>query len=145
MPRPRSRRRATRSTSSRSRATATRSTAGTRKARRSRSTTTRRRSSRSRARSRSKSVPQTRVREGVPDGRILVWGAAVRFLHWTLAALVVFDFVVDDGGPVHRAVGYVAAGVVVLRLLRAAFAGGEEGLRALKPSVARTVVYLRQG
>jgi cytochrome b len=90
-------------------------------------------------------VPQTRVREGVPDGRILVWGAAVRFLHWTLAALVVFDFVVDDGGPVHRAVGYVAAGVVVLRLLRAAFAGGEEGLRALKPSVARTVVYLRQG
>ena len=90
-------------------------------------------------------MPQPRVRERVPDGRILVWGPAVRFLHWTLAALVVFDFVVDDGGPVHRGVGYVAAVVVVLRLLRAAFAGGEEGLRALKPSVARTFAYLREG
>ena len=67
-------------------------------------------------------MPQPRVRERVPDGRILVWGPAVRFLHWTLAAVV-----------------------VVLRLLRAAFAGGEEGLRALKPSVARTFAYLREG
>jgi cytochrome b len=90
-------------------------------------------------------VPAPRVRERGPDGRVLVWGAAIRLLHWTLAALIVFDFVVDDGGPVHRGVGYVAAGVVVLRLLRAVFADREEGLRALKPSVAHTVAYLRAG
>jgi len=90
-------------------------------------------------------VPAPRIDERAPDGRILVWGAAVRLLHWTLAALVVFDFVVDDGGPVHRAIGYVAAGVVVLRLLRAAFADGAEGLRALTPSIAGTLAYLRNG
>lgn len=86
-----------------------------------------------------------RVGERAPDGRVLVWGVAVRLLHWTLAALVVFCFVVDDGGPAHRGVGYVAAAVVGLRLLRAGFAGGEEGLRALKPSLARTLAYLRAG
>ena len=90
-------------------------------------------------------MPAPRIDERAPDGRILVWGAAVRLLHWTLAALVVFDFVVDDGGPVHRAIGYVAAGVVVLRLLRAAFADGAEGLRALTPSIAGTLAYLRNG
>lgn len=90
-------------------------------------------------------MPAPRIDERAPGGLILVWGAAVRLLHWTLAALVVFDFVDDDGGPVHRAIGYVAAGVVVLRLLRAAFADGDEGLRALKPSIAGTLAYLRNG
>ena len=90
-------------------------------------------------------MPAPRIDERAPDGRILVWGAAVRLLHWTLAALVVFDFVDDDGGPTHRAIGYVAAGVVVLRLLRAAFADGAEGLRALTPSIAGTLAYLRNG
>nr|HET7860095.1 cytochrome b/b6 domain-containing protein [Caldimonas sp.] len=83
--------------------------------------------------------------ERARDDRVLVWGAALRLLHWTLAALVVFDFVVDDGGPLHRGIGYVAAGVVALRLLHAAWARGEESLRALKPSFARTLAYLRRG
>ena len=82
------------------------------------------------------------MRERAADGRILVWGVAVRLLHWTLALLVVFDFVVDDGGPVHRVVGYVAAGVVALRLLHAACVVGEGGLCALKPSLVRTLAYI---
>jgi len=90
-------------------------------------------------------VPQARIRERTPDGRIVVWSVVVRLLHWTLATLVIVDFVVDDGGPMHRGIGYVAAAVVVLRLLHAAFAAGEEGLLALKPSFADTLAYLRQG
>jgi len=69
----------------------------------------------------------------------------VRVLHWTLAAVVIFDFVVDDGGPLHRGVGYVAAAVVLLRLVRAAAARGAEGFAALRPSLARTLAYLRRG
>ena len=90
-------------------------------------------------------MPEPRPRERATDGRVLVFGAAVRLLHWTLAAVIVFDFVVDDGGPLHRGIGYVAAGVVVLRLLRAAWARGDEDLRSLKPSLARTLAYLRRG
>ena len=79
------------------------------------------------------------------DGRIPVWDAAVRLFHWTLAGLVVFDLVVDDGDEAHRVVGYVAVAVVVLRLAWAAFSRGEARLGALKPSVGRTVAYLRAG
>jgi cytochrome b len=67
------------------------------------------------------------------------WDAVVRLSHWTLAALVVFDFVYDDGGYAHRLVGYGAAVVVLLRL-------GWAALRrhSLKPSLAETRRYVRQ-
>jgi cytochrome b len=90
-------------------------------------------------------VPDSRSGEPAPDGRILVWGAALRLCHWALAALVMFDFVVDDGGPLHRAIGYVAAAVVALRLVWSAFASGEQRFAALRPSLARTLEYVRQG
>ena len=67
------------------------------------------------------------------------WDAIVRLSHWTLAALVVFDFVYDDGGYTHRMVGYAAAVVVLLRLGWAAVRG-----HSLKPSIAETRVYVRQ-
>ena len=85
-------------------------------------------------------MPDSRFREPTRDGRIAVWDAAVRLLHWALAGLVLFEFVVDDGGPLHRTVGYVAAGAVLLRLVWAAFARDEGRWAALKPSVARTLV-----
>src|SRR6185312_13066151 len=44
---------------------------------------------------------------------LLIWDLLVRLLHWTLAGLVLFDFVYDDGGYVHRMVGYGAAVVVL--------------------------------
>jgi cytochrome b len=66
------------------------------------------------------------------------WDAIVRLLHWTLAALVVFDFVYDDGGYTHRMVGYAAAVVVLLRLSWAAVVRGH----SLKPSIAETRVYV---
>jgi cytochrome b len=42
----------------------------------------------------------------------------VRLLHWLLAGLVLFDYFIDDeGGFLHRTIGYVAVGVVFSRLL----------------------------
>ena len=78
-----------------------------------------------------------------PGDRVLVWDAVVRVLHWSLAATVLFDFVVDDGGHVHRAVGYVAAAIVVLRLLWAALSRGTARWQVLKPSPRATLVYCR--
>jgi cytochrome b len=90
-------------------------------------------------------MADARPREPARQGRIPVWDAAVRLLHWALAALVLFDFIVDDGGLVHRTTGYLAAGVIPLRLAWGAFAGGEASLAALTPSFAGTVAYLRSG
>jgi cytochrome b len=84
-------------------------------------------------------------RETGRDGRVAVWDLAVRLLHWSLAALVLFDFYQDDGGWPHRWIGYAAAGVVVARLSWAVFASGAASVAALKPSLARTLAYLRDG
>jgi cytochrome b len=83
--------------------------------------------------------------EPARDGRIPAWDAAVRFSHWALAGLVLFDFIVDDGGSAHRTVGYAALGVIALRLLWAAFARGGGAIAGLKPSLPKTWVYLRSG
>ena len=80
-----------------------------------------------------------------PVGRVAAWDAAVRLLHWSLAGAVLLDFYVDDGGWLHRAIGYVAVAIVVARLLWAMFARGSAGLAALSPSLRDTVGYLRRG
>ncbi|RQP25200.1 cytochrome b/b6 domain-containing protein [Piscinibacter terrae] len=77
------------------------------------------------------------------DDHVPVWDAAVRVGHWLLAGLVVFNLIAEDGGWWHRALGYIAAGVVVLRLTWALFASGGGGIAALKPSLRETLAYLR--
>jgi cytochrome b len=74
---------------------------------------------------------------------VSVWSVPVRVLHASLAALVLFDLVRDDGGWLHRTIGYAALAIVAARWLWAAFAGGHEGLAMLRPSLAATLSYLR--
>ena len=90
-------------------------------------------------------MPDSLPRETRPDGRVAAWDAAVRLLHWSLAALVLLDFYLDDGGWLHRTLGYAAAGVVGARWLWAMRAGGTAGFATLKPSLRHTLTYLRLG
>lgn len=60
-----------------------------------------------------------------------------------LAGLVIYCLIQDDGGPLHRNAGYAAAGVVFTRLIWAVLAKGHGSLRALKPSAAATLAYVR--
>jgi len=90
-------------------------------------------------------MPDSPSRETGPDGRVPAWDAAVRLLHWSLAALVLLDFWLDDGGWPHRTIGYAAVGVVVARLLWSAVGSGAARLATLKPSLRDTFSYLRRG
>jgi cytochrome b len=90
-------------------------------------------------------MPDSLARETGPDGRVAAWDAAVRLLLWSLAALVLFDFWLDDGGWLHRTIGYAAVGVVVARLLWSAVGSGAARLATLKPSLRDTLSYLRRG
>ena len=75
------------------------------------------------------------------DERVRVWDVVVRLCHWGLATLVVLNLVRDDGDEWHRLAGYVAVGVVALRVLH----HGPGGWRTLKPSLRDTLAYLRGG
>ena len=48
---------------------------------------------------------------------IRVWDLAVRFTHWSVAAIVCYDLFDDSGDQVHRVLGYVAAGLVLFRIV----------------------------
>jgi cytochrome b len=73
-------------------------------------------------------------------GRAPVWDAAVRVLHWALAALVAFNLLRDDGDLVHRVVGYAAVGVVLARLTWAWLREPTQ----LRLSPSATLAYLRE-
>jgi len=75
---------------------------------------------------------------------VCAWDGVVRALHALLAGLVAFDFVWDDGGLVHRQIGYVAAAVVLMRLTWALYSTGNSRLAALRPSFRVTLLYLRE-
>ena len=91
-------------------------------------------------------MARSRVRETAGEGSVPVWDAAVRLLHWLLAGLVLFDYFIDDeGGFLHRTVGYVAVGVVLSRLLWSGLGDGANGFAALRLSLRKTLAYGRSG
>jgi cytochrome b len=56
---------------------------------------------------------------------------------------VLYDWFYDDGGPLHRWVGYTAAALVILRWLVGLLQPGPARLSHMVPSVRRTLAYLR--
>jgi cytochrome b len=53
-----------------------------------------------------------------PDRGVRVWDPLVRFIHWGLAAAVLTNALLDDpDSKLHEALGYVAVGLVALRVL----------------------------
>jgi cytochrome b len=50
------------------------------------------------------------------DGWVTVWDPLVRLFHWGLAATVIIALMSDENRSLHEAVGYAAAGLVLVRL-----------------------------
>jgi cytochrome b len=48
---------------------------------------------------------------------VRVWDPLVRLIHWALAATVIFALMSDQSRSLHKLAGYIAAGLVLLRLL----------------------------
>ncbi|WP_019450248.1 cytochrome b/b6 domain-containing protein [Cupriavidus sp. BIS7] len=61
-------------------------------------------------------MPAPADRVHAPD-TIRVWDVVVRFTHWSVAAIVLFDLIQDSGDRVHRTLGYIAAGLVLFRIV----------------------------
>ncbi|WP_052452192.1 cytochrome b/b6 domain-containing protein [Noviherbaspirillum autotrophicum] len=74
---------------------------------------------------------------------IAVWDRIVRFVHWSVAALVLANFVFETG-PLHRYAGYLAVALVALRLVWGFTATGYARFSCWWPGFGKTVTYLRQ-
>lgn len=74
---------------------------------------------------------------------VRVWDRVVRLTHWSVAALVLWDWWEDSGGSLHRWLGYLAAALVLVRLAWG-FVGSEPArFRTWLPSCARLLGYAR--
>ncbi len=74
-------------------------------------------------------------------GSVLVWDLVVRVTHWSVAAIVVWELIDDSGGRLHRMLGYVAAGIVLARILWG-FVGSEHArFRAWVPRPTAVLAY----
>jgi cytochrome b len=59
----------------------------------------------------------TSTASAAPRRELAVWDPLVRLFHWTVAAGCVLNlFVLDDGGPAHRLVGYAVALALAARI-----------------------------
>lgn len=76
-------------------------------------------------------------------GSVRVWDLAVRLTHWSVAALVLWDLIEDSGGPLHRAAGYAAAGLVMFRLLWCVIGSEPARLTAWLPTPSRISADIR--
>lgn len=72
---------------------------------------------------------------------VLVWDLAVRLTHWGVATIVLWDLIDESGDRVHRGLGYVAAGLVLFRVVWG-FVGCEHArFAAWAPRPAAVITY----
>ncbi|WP_298858770.1 cytochrome b/b6 domain-containing protein [uncultured Sulfitobacter sp.] len=81
-------------------------------------------------------------REGARD--VAVWDPLVRLIHWSLALMILLNgAITDDESKLHEWVGYVALGLVGLRIVWAFIGPRHARFSAFRPSIARAVQYTR--
>lgn len=72
---------------------------------------------------------------------IEVWDRVVRFVHWSVAALVLANFIIDSR-PWHRYAGYLAVALVALRLAWGFASSGYARFSRWWPGTRDIITYL---
>jgi cytochrome b len=78
-----------------------------------------------------------------PTAEVRVWDPLVRIIHWTVAlCCVLAGLVFDDGKSLHRAIGWVAMGLLAVRILWGFVGTRHARFADFVPGPRRLVAYL---
>jgi cytochrome b len=81
-------------------------------------------------------------RESARD--IAVWDPLVRLIHWSVALTILLNGAfIDEESTLHEWIGYIAIGLVALRLIWAVVGPGPARFTAFPPNALRALRYLR--
>lgn len=81
----------------------------------------------------------------MPAAAVRVWDPFVRFVHWSVAILVVSDLFNEAGAnPWHRYLGYAAGALVVMRIAWGIFGSHHARLTSMAASARQLPNYLRE-
>src|SRR5450631_689438 len=78
------------------------------------------------------------------QGSIRIWDPVVRLFHWTVVAGCAINLINEEGNKFHRAVGYVVAAAVAMRVLWGFVGAGHARFTDFVPTAAALVGYLRR-
>jgi len=78
------------------------------------------------------------------QGSIRVWDPVVRLFHWTVVAGCAINLINEEGNKFHRAVGYVVAAAVAVRVFWGFVGAGHARFTDFVPTPAALVGYLRR-
>ena len=73
---------------------------------------------------------------------IRVWDPVVRVFHWTLVTAFATAFLVEEGGRLHDAAGYVVLGLIAVRLVWGVIGPEHARFASFVPTLAGLVSYL---
>lgn len=89
-----------------------------------------------------RNIPGAHGTTGARD--IQVWDPLVRLIHWSLALTILLNgAVVEEESQVHEWIGYIALGLVAIRLVWALIGPKHARFAAFPPSPGRAVRHLR--
>jgi len=75
---------------------------------------------------------------------VLVWDPLVRLIHWSLAATILVNgFLTDEEGRVHEWIGYIAFGLVVIRVIWGVIGPRHARFSAFPPNPISAIRYLK--
>ena len=74
---------------------------------------------------------------------VQVWDPVVRVFHWTLVTAFATAFLVEEGGRLHDAAGYVVLGLIAIRLVWGLIGTEHARFASFVPTPPRLVGYLR--
>ena len=62
-------------------------------------------------------IPALNAGRATRPATVTIWDPLVRIFHWSLVAIVAFEYLAEDGDYTHRVLGYVALGLIAFRIV----------------------------
>lgn len=74
---------------------------------------------------------------------VVIWSRLVRLTHWLVAVCVLVNLL-NETGFLHRAIGYVCVGLVLLRIIEGVFINRETASRLYWPSFSAIKAHIQE-
>lgn len=74
----------------------------------------------------------------------MLWPWYIRLIHWGLALIILLDaFVLEEGDPPHRYIGYVAVGLILIRFFFGFFGKGKIHFKEMSIHPKKILFFLK--